>query len=123
MGNDIYDHHRAAFSHVAAYVFTRNGKTYGTVAFKFPRDGAGRLWAYLHWHGLPMTRAFAGGYGYDKRTAALASAAAKMPPALPEGYDDDAQLYTAVKAALSQDDGHEWQYHLRSFGFDVLQAV
>jgi hypothetical protein len=119
---DVYEQHRASFPQVSAYVIMRDGKQIGTIAFKFPRDGAGRLYAYVHWFGIHMVRGYAGGYGYDKKSAACASAARRMPANLPEGYEDDG-AYTAFKAAISQDDGHEWHSHLRKFGFDVLQAV
>lgn len=44
----IYDQHRAAFSNVSAYVITLDGEKVATIAIKFPRDGAGRLYAYVH---------------------------------------------------------------------------
>lgn len=119
----IYDQHRAAFNSVAAYVVMRDGARVATVAIKYPRDGAGRLYAYVHWHGLEMVRGFAAGGGYDKRTAACADAARKLPASLPAGYDDDAQIYAAFKAALAQDSGSDWTTQLRAIGCDVLQAV
>ena len=67
----IYEQHDAAFRHVNAYVIMRGRERVGTVAIKYPRDGAGRLWAYVHFLGMPMVRGYAGGYGYDKKTAAL----------------------------------------------------
>lgn len=53
----------------------------GDVHIRYPRDGAGtlrvvvRTWGsdYAHWHGS------AGGYGYDKRTAAIAGCGASLP--------------------------------------------
>lgn len=75
--SDIYDQHRAAFANVSAYVILRGGERVATIAFKFPRDGAGRLYAYVHWIGVPMVRGFAAGGGYDKRSAAVADAAQK----------------------------------------------
>lgn len=44
---NIYEKHRAAFSRVSPYVIVRDGKQVGTIAFKFPKDGAdigGRSW-------------------------------------------------------------------------------
>ena len=119
---DVYDQHRASFPQVSAYVIMHGTRQVGTIAFKYPRDGAGRLYAYVHWFGVHMARGYAGGGGYDKRSAACASAARRMPANLPEGYENDGS-FTAFKAAISQDDGHEWHSHLRKFGFDVLQAV
>jgi hypothetical protein len=120
---DVYEQHRASFPQVSAFVIMRDGKQIGTVAFKFPRDGAGRLYAYVHWFGIHMVRGYAGGYGYDKKTAACASAARRMPENLPEGWADAAQLYEAFRRDLGDDNGHSWDARLRSLGFTVLQAV
>lgn len=70
MTKSIYDQHRAAFDSTSAYVIAKNGRRVGTIAFKFPRDGAGRLYCYLHVLGVEMVRDFAAGGGYDKKTAA-----------------------------------------------------
>jgi hypothetical protein len=109
---DIYEQHAAAFANVSAYVIMRDGSRVATIAFKFPRDGAGRLYAYVHWLGFPMVRGWAGGGGYDKRSAAVASAAKLIKAPDP-----------AFIAAIAKEDGMEWQNSLRSAGFDVLQAV
>lgn len=66
---DIYDRHKAAFASVEAFVILHNGERVASIAFKFPRDGAGRLYAYVHRYGLEMVRGFAAGGGYDKRSA------------------------------------------------------
>ena len=69
---DIYDQHAKAFAAVQAFVILdTSGERVATVALKFPRDGAGRLYAYVHLIGVEMVRAHAGGYGYDKRSAAV----------------------------------------------------
>lgn len=131
---DIYDQHAAAFAHVSAFVIMRDGERVATVAFKFPKDGAGRLYAYVHWLGVPMVRAFAGGYGYDKRTAACVNAACLLDP---ESADKAAaefgHAYCAARpwfehyrpfiAALRTDDGYDWSRNLEKAGFTVLQAV
>jgi len=114
---DIYQQHRAAFASVSAYVVMHRGERVATVAFKYPRDGASRLYAYVHWLGSPMVRGFAAGGGYDKHTAACASAARKVPHAGSNTQMD------AFFSALSQNDGYRWNEHLRIAGFDVLQAV
>ena len=141
--SDIYDQHRAAFDQVSAYVILRGGERVATVALKFPKDGAGRLFAYVHFIGLPMVRAYAGGYGYDKRTAAVIEAARKIGRF---DYAEDAQRarnggHTAAamqyelseiarnemcdrfKAALATDSGHDWTRLLEMAGFEVMQAV
>ena len=123
---DIYDQHNKAFARVSAFVILKNGERVATIAFKFPADGAGRLWCYVHWLGWPMVRGYADGYGYDKRSAAVANAVNKMAvmPASPDQARDmkrDGQ--PAFEAALAKDDGHGWERHLRDAGFAVFQAV
>lgn len=54
--SDIYDLHRKAFARTAAYVVVHKGERVATIALKYPQDGAGRLWAYVHWVGLEMVR-------------------------------------------------------------------
>lgn len=121
----IYDQHTAAFAQVSSYAVLKNGEPVATVAFKFPRDGAGRLYAYVHWIGLEMVRGFAGGYGYDKRTAACASAAARMPldDGSPEMIRAIAAGYAPFRAALARDAGQHWDGALRDAGFTVFQTI
>lgn len=130
----IYDQHDKAFAQVSAYVILKNGERVATIAFKFPRDGAGRLYAYAHFIGVPMVRAFAGGYGYDKRSAAVQSAIGKIeqPPlsdnlaALQWAQMDhiaEAERLAAFKAAFDDIGGQDWDTAFRKAGFTVLQAV
>lgn len=122
--SDIYEQHRSAFAQVEAFVILKGGERVATIAFKFPRDGAGRLYAYVHWIGNEMVRGQAGGYGYDKRSAAIASAAGKMERVNDKGapvpYTDPRNTFID---ALAKDDGHYWDSRLRGAGFEVLQAV
>lgn len=122
---DIYEHHEKAFARVSAFVIARNGERVATIAFKFPADGAGRLYAYVHWLGVPMVRGHAGGYGYDKRTAACAAAVRKIPEA-PYVTNADAKERgnrDAFTRALRADRGPTWDNALREAGFAVWQAV
>lgn len=123
---DIYDQHKAAFARVSAYVVLKDGERVATIAFKFPADGAGRLYAYVHWLGVPMVRSFAGGYGYDKRTAACASAVEKLTYAfatINDGLGRERMDCDAFWEALHKDKGPTWDSALREAGFTVLQAV
>lgn len=121
--SDIYAQHRAAFSNVSAYVVMWGGERVATVAIKYPRDGAGRLYSYVHWLGVPMVCGYAGGGGYDKHTAACANAARKMTESLPEGYDKNGDAYSAFLAIMREDGGLDWNSALTRAGFTVLQAV
>lgn len=111
----IYVQHQAAFKHVSAFVITHNGERVATIAFKFPRDGAGRLYVYVHWLGTPMVRGWAGGYGYDKMSAACEHAMRRK-----NAWGD---IDPAFHSALANDGGSTWDTRLRNAGFDVLQAV
>lgn len=114
--SDIYQQHDKAFANVAAYVLVDGiGNRVATVAFKFPRDGAGRLWCYLHVVGLEMVRGHARGFGYDKRSAAIEAAAKRLPDAIPpmppsrdfmRAAHETAQ---AIRAALAGDSGADWR--------------
>lgn len=142
MPQDIYDQHCAAFANVSAYVILdQEGKRVGTVAIKFPKAGAGRLYAYVHILGLPRVRGHANGYGYDKCSAAIASAATQV--AVPTGNlpyrpdfavigepADEAEAFHAhrvqacvIRDTLLDDNGEDWSNRLRDSGFTVMQAV
>ena len=105
MASDIYVLHAKAFNRVSAYVIMRGEERVATIAFKFPRDGAGRLYAYVHVFGAPMVRGYAGGYGYDKRSAACSSAAKHIQPPTGEGWEKDRLLTEKIIGALELDDG------------------
>lgn len=127
--SDIYRIHEKAFAQTSAYVVLRDNERVATLAFKFPRDGAGRLWVYAHWIGREMVRAYADGYGYDKRSAACNAAARKLASVkLPEWrkmecpYEKEA--FEAFRAALiAGDEGPGFDRALRDAGFTVWQAV
>lgn len=128
--SDIYEQHRAAFNQVSAFVIIKDNEQIGTVALKFPRDGAGHLYAYVHFHGMPMVRARAGGYGYDKRSAAVHATADKIKP---DYFSKDSYGNTWAKErkacehfrdTLKDCDGGEaWTDTFRKAGYIVMQAV
>ncbi len=120
---DIYEQHHAAFNSVEAYVICKGSDRVASVAFKFPADGAGRLYAYVHWFGLEMVRGYASGGGYDKRSAACASAMraagfARRAPGYP--IDPNPAIFAD---ALLLDGSKSWDIVLRDAGFQVFQAV
>ena len=130
--NNISDQHTAAFANVQAFVIIgANGGKLATVALKYPKDGAGRLWAYVHVIGSQMARGSANGYGYDKASAAVCAALAKWAPRhAPSGgvelddYEKEARARFAMfKAAATSRDGYSWAQNLENAGFTVLQAV
>lgn len=127
MPSSIYDLHDKAFSQVSAYVVMRDGEKVATIALKFPKDGAGRVYAYVHWLGVPMVRGFAGGYGYDKRSAAVASACQKAIADHANDAPEEATPNHFARATffreLQSDGGEYFDRKLEKAGFTVLQAV
>lgn len=116
---DIYDQHKAAFANVSAYVVMKGEDCIANVAFKFAKSGL-RTTVYFHIIGAQMVRAYASGGGYDKCSAAVQSAVARV-----EAHDGDTQTIQRVgafRAALT-DDGQHWDNALRQAGFSVWQAV
>lgn len=121
---NIYEQHDAAFANVSAYIVARNGEKFASIAFKYPRDGAGRLYAYVHWLGVPMVRGFAGGYGYDKHSAAVANAIGKMTMNPDQDPQAESKIaHSAFMRALERDGGEYWNTRLERAGFQVWQAV
>ena len=118
----IYREFDSAFSHVAAYVVSRDGFKLATVAIKRAKSGL-RTVAYVHWIGTPMCKGIANGGGYDKESASVASAARKI------GFSDVAtdersgDMFRAFKAAAELDGGKRWDDAVRDAGFTVWQAV
>jgi hypothetical protein len=127
MTTNIYDRHKAAFQNVSAYVIALNGDRVALIAFKYPRDGASRLYAYVHWIGVPMVRGFAGGGGYDKHSAAVADAVRKAIEAhkddAPVEATDELRARATFFRTLRDDGGEHWHRRLRDAGFEVWQAV
>ena len=124
--SDIFKQYDAAFAKVSAYVIVMDGEKVATISFKFPKDGAGRLYVYVHWLGTEMIRGHAGGYGYDKRSASLADAARKLYKR--PDYEENTRKYAIQSLsnfiyAIKKDDGHSWEDNLRDAGFTVWSAV
>jgi hypothetical protein len=122
----IYDQHDKAFQYVSAYVILNSAnERVATVSFKHPSDGAGRLYAYVHWIGVEMVRGHASGYGYDKRSAACSVASRQIAIGNLTGaaWVNSRHEATAFVEALADDGGWSWDRQLEARGFKVLQAV
>jgi len=116
----IYDQHRAHTKRVSACAILHNGQHVASVTIAYPKDGAGRLYAYAHWLGKPMVRGHANGYGYDKRTAAL-SVACRANLGTAKGSPTDA-TEALFWESLSKDGGEEWTNKLLANGFAVCRV-
>lgn len=86
---------------ISAYVVLRDGKHVATVQFHFGDTGRVQCDVYTSYR-LTHQRA-AGGYGYDKRTAAASGA--------------------VIGGYKIEDYEYEWDYQLEANGFDVIQAI
>ena len=121
MTKTVYEQFDAAFGRVAAYTLHRDGRFIGRIAFKYPQDGAGRLYCYAQVWGGPMTRASVAGGGYDKATAAAHKAVQALSQ---DGRDDQAfGDVAAVQRALSTDGGRRWTDQLLAQDISVCQAI
>jgi hypothetical protein len=126
---DIYDKHDAAFKNVNAYVIHKDGERKATIAFKRSASGL-RLTVFVHWFGLPMVTAFASGGGYDKASAAVASAMVKIAMLKRcSNLEEDRLAWEReysqglAEFIIIEDGGYSWDRYLRDAGFDVWQAV
>lgn len=118
---DIYEKHEAAFRDVSAFVVLNSScDVIAKVSFRYPRDGAGRLWCYFHLLGAEMVRAYASGGGYDKHSAAAHSAVQRIKA--DETDVRTTQRLNLIKSAI-QDRGRHWDADLRAAGLTVVQAV
>jgi hypothetical protein len=127
---DIYARHDKAFANVSAFVILDGRDRVATVSFKF---GAA-VTAFVHWLGAEMVAGRACGGGYDRKTAACANAARKLPKHFKACDARLAEMQADIPAekrarrdafltAMMEDTGHEWRWHLEQAGFTVLQAV
>lgn len=119
----IYDQFDKATAQVGAYAILKDGKFVGRVVFKYPRDGAGRLYCYLQAWGATMVRGFASGGGYDKRTAAFEDAARKLQK---DSVPSDVQALDTVFAFLdvaAENSGERWDRRLETRGYVVACVI
>lgn len=111
---NVYQKHDSAFALVSGGALVINGEQKGRIAFKFPKDGAGRLSCYLHLFGYPMVIGTAGGCGYDKKGAALESACRFL--------DDDC-LLEFPNLIKFDTKGNNFQKALELAGFNYFRGV
>lgn len=114
--SNIYEQFDKAFNRVSSFAVLYENELAATINFKFPADGAGRLYAYVHWFGTEMVRGYASGYGYDKRSAAVANAVKAVKEYKNEQHH---KFLDAVK----NDNGNYFDTSLRNAGFTVVQTI
>ena len=116
----IYDQFDKATAQVSAYaILAPNGDYAARVVFKYPRDGAGRLYCYFQAFGAQMVRGSATGYGYDKTHAAMESACMAYAKAT-EKAAHGANIADAMNAS---NDGKRWQHVVEDAGYRVLNVA
>ena len=128
MTPSVYDQHKAHTSRVGAFCVLLDGEHVASITIRFPKDGASRLYAYVHWIGTTMQRGHANGYGYDKRTAAMADAARKYLKVWDKALEDHGQENRKIHVKqcmfweyLADDrTGKDWSDKLRDAGFTVV---
>ena len=97
---------------------------------RHPKDGASRLYAYVHWFGSEMVRGHANGYGYDKQSAAVGVATSTRIKGWDKTFPGDSLrdpigrkrhvMECIFWEALKRDDGKYWSNCLREMGFTVV---
>ncbi len=92
-----------ALSRAGAWVILLNGVIKGTIKAAYPKDGAGRLTVILHEHGFNPQIGHAGGYGYDKLSAAI-----------------HGMVFNGIEL---QDHPHNWERQLSDAGFIVYRIL
>lgn len=110
----IYDKHAKAFNLVSAGALVVNDTQIGTLSFKYPVKGEGRLTCFLHIHGYTMVSGSASGYGYDKAAASLESACMGL-------CEEVLKEYPQLKGLDCG--GYDFQRTLESIGINYFKAV
>ena len=120
-----------AFKSVSAYVVMNQDtmQPIAKIALKFPSDGAGRVNAYIHLIGMEVQHGYAGGYGYDKRTASIIGAVSNCNDIWAQQIKSGHVSLTSVQQnfinlLLSDDAQSGWLEVINhDNGFIVIQAV
>jgi hypothetical protein len=113
----IYDQFDAATKEIGAYAIFAGDKYAARIVLKYPRDGAGRLYCYVHIFGSAMVRGSASGGGYDKATAAFEDAIGKLvDTSWPDSFA--VEHLQAIMSATGPD-GSRWARRLEKLGYTV----
>lgn len=71
----VYDKFDKHFAQVSAWVIVNEqGEQVGKMGAKYPKDGMGKLYLYLHLYGSEMVQVSVSGCGYDKLSVAIQKA-------------------------------------------------
>ena len=113
---DVYEKMDQHFGNVSAHAITdKNGDPIGRILFHFSKGGV--VTAYIQEWGFVAITGKAGGYGYDKKGAALYDAIKK---ALKDDETKGSPLYKALESVTY--DG-EWQRQLENAGYKIQYII
>lgn len=116
---DIYTRFDAATSRITAVALIYAGKVAGRVVIKFGEAAT----AYVQIWGLEMQSGRATGGGYDKATAAVEAAVAKLKPIRVEADLAVKNAKWALCSAFDGADGRSWEQRLETCGFTIARAI
>lgn len=116
---NVYDQFDSAFANVSAWAILRDGKPVGRVALKH----GGAVSAFIHLTGSQMANARAGGGEYDRATAAVRSAIAKLDRAIADPAR--ATLIEAMQAGEAREGsgGRDWTSIVTAAGFTLVAVL
>jgi hypothetical protein len=118
---DIYAAFDKATNSFSASALILNGKVAGRIVIKF---GAAAT-AYVQVWGVEMASGRATGYGYDKASAAVEAAVAKLRLDKANERDDEgrAALAALLSAFSTRDDGARYTSRLEAAGFTLANVI
>lgn len=130
----VWDQYDTAFKQVTAFAVLFDDQTLdfmtvpahvANIVIKHPRDGAGRVVAFVHWLGREVVRGSAGGGGYDKTSAALHEAGRKLASKPKSDSEARPEAMAALGALLvDADNGQNWERTIGDAeGFTLLRVI
>jgi len=116
-----YEQFDRAFAGISAYAIIKDGKPVGRVVIKHGAAVTAYIQAWLQ----PMAKGQARGGGYDRPTAAVQAAAAKLSPDMeyPREGRDPSELAALKTALTTGKDGTRWQTLLENAGYTLALTI
>ena len=113
----VYDKQAKHFSKVSADVIIDNeGNQKGTMQVKYPNEGMGKLFLYLHLYGSTMVQVSVSGCGFDKLSVAIQKAAEAYTKDLT--FKNDRDFIEALKQI-----NHDFERFNKYGEYRFLQAI
>ena len=113
----VYDKFDKHFALVSAWVIANEqGEQVGKMAAKYPKDGMGKLYLYLHLYGSEMVQVSVSGCGFDKLSVAIQKAGEAYNKDLT--FKNDRDFIEALKQV-----NHDFSTWNKYGTYKFLQAV